>query len=83
MLKFVGETGTGQGKILGLGLSLDNMNSLAEGDPIVIDLVALGMGPGIVVLFGGKTEDEMMAMLKRLGVPIDVVIDQRGGTPDG
>jgi hypothetical protein len=50
-----------------LGLSDENLRRLREDMPIAIDGREIGMPDIDVVIFAGRTEDEMLALLKRAG----------------
>ena len=56
MIKFVG--GDANDPIIGLGLSHKNLKKLKQGQPILIDLVELGL-VGNILIFSGSTEKEM------------------------
>ena len=56
MIKFVANKDGPGGPMIGLGLSRDNVRLLKEGRPIVVELAPLGLSPGKVMLFYGKTE---------------------------
>jgi hypothetical protein len=67
MLKFTGQR---RGRVfVGLGLSDLNLRRLRADQPIVVDLVALGLPgpPQEVLLFAGPTEEAMVAHLRAAG----------------
>ena len=49
-----------------VGLSLDNIRLLVEGRPIKTDTDFLGFPGGTLMIFVGKTEEEMAEMMKPL-----------------
>lgn len=64
MIKF---TGTEDGKpLFGFGLSQQNINLLKSGRPIKVDLEPMGFS-GFVVIFYGRTEQEMVDELNAAG----------------
>lgn len=65
MLKF-GAT-TPEGELYGLGLSHENLARLKAGEAIRVDLATLG-GEGVVLLFAGRDEGEMVEQLIDAGV---------------
>jgi ABC-type Fe3+-citrate transport system substrate-binding protein len=54
----------GKKKVLILGLSRENTERLHNGEPIKVDLEALGLVGPDVILFAGETEEEMKAELE-------------------
>lgn len=50
------------------GLSALNVEKLMEGKPIAIDLRELGLPKGRVMIFYGKTEQDMKAELEAVGM---------------
>lgn len=65
MIKFVGQK-DGQ-KLFGFGLSEGNLERLRKGEPIVVDLAVMGAA-GTVMIFYGRTEEEMARMLTTAGL---------------
>lgn len=61
MIKFVG--GDANDPIIGLGLSFKNLKKLKAGQPILIDLVEMGL-VGNILIFSGSNEKEMEHQLK-------------------
>lgn len=61
MIKFIG--GNENDPIIGLGLSFKNLKKLKQGQPILIDLVELGL-VGNILIFSGSTEQIMEGQLK-------------------
>lgn len=53
-----------KGNTLVLGLSDENIARLKDGQPIKFNLNEVGMGDNIVIIFNGKTEDEMYKVIK-------------------
>lgn len=69
MIKAAGADGDGNPLLL-LGLSRANCDRLVAGQPIKIDMAKLGLPPGIVLLIGGETEDDVTEDFRVLGVPV-------------
>jgi len=61
LIKFVG--GDANDPIIGLGLSFKNLKKLKQGQPILIDLVEMGL-VGNILIFAGTSEKEMENQLK-------------------
>ena len=57
MVKFTAQGKTGP--LLGLGLTRRNLELLKQGRPIVIDLASMGLPPGEIFIFYGKTEQAL------------------------
>jgi len=57
-----------KGDDLIFGLSALNVEKLMEGKPIAIDLRDLGLPKGRVMIFYGKTEQDMQAELEAAGM---------------
>jgi len=53
------------------GLSAKNIELLMEGKPISIDLRDLGYEGGSVLIFYGRTEEDMKQLLDEAGVKLD------------
>ena len=53
------------------GLSARNIEKLMDGQPIEIDLKALGCSNGTVFIFYGETEAKMKAALEEAGIEIE------------
>ena len=51
-----------------IGLSGENMTRLMADEPIQFDLAELGLPPTIVLIVGGRTEDDIAADLRRVGL---------------
>lgn len=64
---------------LGLGITAENVKRMKDGQPIRIDLAALGLSVnGTVMLFYGETEQSLYDSLKEfIGPETDVHIDPR------
>lgn len=63
MIQFSGSSDDGQ-RFVGVGLSAENLRRLQAGDPAVVDLAPHGFAGARVVIFYGRTEEEMEAMVK-------------------
>ena len=61
MIKFVG--GDANDPIIGLGLSFKNLKKLKQGQPILIDLVEMGL-VGNILIFAGTNEKELEHQLE-------------------
>ena len=61
----------------GFGISEENVNRLKKGQPIFIDLSEIG-GTGEVMIFYGKTEEDMARDLAGVIGPDTVISDSRG-----
>lgn len=84
MIQFSVRKPDGSGFIYFFGLSDRNMELLQKGKPIGKNLSALNDGSGDeIVLFYGKTEAEMVQMLRDAGLEIGEVQDARGTGEDG
>jgi len=59
------------GERLYFGLSARNLELLMEGKPITIDLKELGLESGSVLIFYGRTEEDMKATLADAGIILD------------
>ena len=64
MIKFVANKDAADGPLVGLGLSRNNIALLKEGRPIVVNLADLGLAPGKVMIFYGKTESAMAKTMR-------------------
>lgn len=53
------------------GLSAKNIELLMEGKPISIDLRELGCDKGSVLIFYGRTEQDMKDSLEEAGIVLD------------
>ena len=62
MMKFRGQ-GKDGAPVYGLGLSEANMRRLKSGMPIRINTEDLGGPPGSIMVFYGRTEEEMAEMV--------------------
>lgn len=75
MIKFIG--GDANDPIIGLGLSFKNLKKLKQGQPILIDLVEIGL-VGNILIFVGETEKQMEHQMKEfIGPDTKVNIDPR------
>ena len=50
------------------GLSAKNLDMLMNGHPILVDLRSLGADGGHVLIFYGKTEEDMVRALEEAGI---------------
>jgi hypothetical protein len=69
-----------------LGLSRLNCERLLSGQPILIDMEALGAGQGHIMLLAGETEDDITEDLRAIGlIPNEVLREAQanGGTYRG
>lgn len=66
MVKFLAESN--QGKLIGLGLSRENLRLLEEGQPIPVYMKDLGFPDGIILLFFGETEGAIAEGLAGAGL---------------
>lgn len=79
MIKASAKTALGV-PVLFLGLSGENVTRLAAGEPIRVSasaMAALGLPQVEVVLAYGRTEDDILAELKKHGVKIGEFRDER------
>lgn len=53
-----------KGNTIVLGLSDENISRLKDGQPIKFNLSELGLPDNTVIIFNGKTEDEMYKVIK-------------------
>lgn len=60
MVKFTG--GSGEHKIVGLGISEQNVQMLKQGHPIIVHGSDLGIGEDILIMYG-ETEDTIKEQL--------------------
>lgn len=67
MIKATGVGPNGEPVVL-LGLSGENVTRLIAGEPIRLDLAELGLPPTMVVICYGRTEDALVAELRRHGL---------------
>lgn len=68
MLKALGRTGDGK-PVLILGLSGENVARLMANEPILVDVTkSFGGPPMMVVIVGGRTEDDIKDQLVRNGL---------------
>lgn len=67
MIKAAGRTGDGKPLVI-LGLSGENMTRLMAGEPIRLDLADLGLRSTVVVIVGGRTENDIAADLAAHGL---------------
>lgn len=67
MIKAMGRTGDGQPLVL-LGLSGENVTRLMADEPIKVDLAQMGGPPILILLVGGRTEDEITRRLVDAGL---------------
>lgn len=82
MIKFNANDGKG-GTVFGFGLDFTNLERLKKGEPILIDLAALG-GQGRVIIFAGETLASMTEQLLDSGmVTRDTKIRGLGGKCEG
>jgi hypothetical protein len=51
-----------------IGLSGENMARLMSDEPIRFDLAELGLPPTVVLIVGGRTEDDIAANLREVGL---------------
>jgi len=63
MIQFSGHADGGK-RYVGIGLSAENLRRLRNGDPAVIDLTPHGYPDSEIIIFYGRTEDEMEAVIK-------------------
>jgi len=66
MIKFAAHQG--ERKIVGFGLTRDNVNRLIDGKPIHAWLEEMGLPKTDLLIFFGETEQAMAEELKKLGV---------------
>jgi len=66
VIKAVGSTG--DGPLLLLGLSGENVTRLMADEPIRFDLAELGLPPMVVVIVGGRTEEAIAEYLHKTGL---------------
>ena len=64
MIQFSGSSDDGK-RYAGIGLSAENVRRLQEGDPAIVDLGPHGFEGSQVVIFYGRTEAEMEALIKK------------------
>lgn len=64
MIQFSG-TGDDGKRFVGIGLSDGNLRRLRDGEPAVVDMEAHGFPGSKVVIFYGRTEEEMELMVKK------------------
>jgi hypothetical protein len=64
MIQFSGSDNDGK-RFIGIGLSAENVRRIREGDPAVVDLTPHGFAGAEVVIFYGRTEQEMEAMVRQ------------------
>lgn len=77
MLKLAATTKDGK-KLVGLGLSAENVARLVMGDEIVLDLDEFGLPGAQLLLFAGQTEEGMAAGLSELiGPDTKLHVDER------
>ncbi len=74
MIKFRAEGK--DGPLIGLGLSQENMDRMTAGQPVHVKLEELGL-EGDIVIFYGKTEDELQRTLQTLIGPVTEIRDGR------
>lgn len=74
MIKATGTADDGSDVVM-LGVSEENVKRLVAGDPIIVRMEELGM-VGNLVIFYGKTEEEMATMFKKK-FDIGEVVDHR------
>lgn len=67
MIKAAGRTGDGKPLVI-LGLSGENMTRLMAHEPIRFDLAELGLPPAVVVIVGGRTENDIAGELVEHGL---------------
>lgn len=67
MIKARGQTGDGTPLVV-LGLSGENVARLMAKEPIRLNLADLGLPPTVVVIIGGRTEDEITVDLQTAGL---------------
>jgi hypothetical protein len=65
VIKARGKTGDGKDLVV-LGLSEENLARLVAQEPISFNLSEIGLSPIQVVIVGGRTEEELMADLRKL-----------------
>lgn len=70
MIKAAGRTGDGKPLLL-LGLSGENVTRLMSDEPIRFDMADVGLPPMVVVIVGGRTEDDITAQLRSHGLLAD------------
>lgn len=75
MIKFVAQRK--DGPLIGFGLSKRNIELLQHGKPVVVNLADLGLPPGKIMIFYGKTEKDMAAMLSEFIGPGTTVIGEK------
>jgi hypothetical protein len=62
MVKFSAKTGEGK-TLIGLGLTPENAARIMRDEPIVVDLEEFGIRGGVVLIFGGESEDAIRDLL--------------------
>lgn len=67
MIKAAGQTGDGKPLVI-LGLSGENMTRLMAHEPIRFDLAELGLPSTVVVIVGGRTENDIADELVEHGL---------------
>lgn len=80
MIKFIVE---GRKKLIGFGLSLENIRLLQTDEPIVADLTDMGLPETRIMIFYGETEKAMYTKLKSMdliGPNTKVNIDPKAET---
>lgn len=82
MIKAAGR-GPGGRPLLLLGLSGENMTRLMADEPVMVDAAELGVGDVMVLLVGGRTEDDIVRKLTEAGMVSGSTEtdDQRPSTP--
>lgn len=68
MVKFMGELDGGKRKLIGLGLSEENVKHLRNGEPILVKGDEIGFSSVDIAVFYGETEEKMCEDLKKAGL---------------
>lgn len=68
MIRYTGQTQgvLGLEKLVGLGISRNDMDRMLRGERLVFRMEDHGLGPGQMVLFFGETELQMTQQLEKL-----------------
>lgn len=68
MIRFVGDLDGGNRKLIGLGLSEENIKRLRKGEPILVRGDEIGFSDMDITIFYGETEEVMYQDLKKAGL---------------
>jgi hypothetical protein len=71
MIKAAGKAGAEP--LVVIGLSGENMTRLMAKEPIKFDLAELGLPSTVVIIVGGRTENDIIDDLQRAGLRTDKV----------